>query len=220
MNGRCLVLVDAGGDLATAELSVLVGRGDSREGRGSRINSILDVAVLPVGVTEDGSTETDRIIDAAEADGHLAGLVLLVECRTGTGTYIVRHVLIEDLLDLAIVRGRHENELSHGDIHVHSDGTDDTSRTHREIERHLRTHHIHLGTHLHVDGRSLEADAVGVRVIEGLAGVVLAENNMGVPGGGDFDGLNRSSVDERKNLGRNTPGGGQGLQDNTADACN
>lgn len=114
------------------------------------------------------------------------------------------------------MHGSELKELAHRDNHINANSTNNTGSSHRQVEEQLGTENIHLGAHLHEDSLALvlvKVNAIGILVKEGLAGFRFTEEDVGNAGRGNVDAFNSTPVNQRKNLGRNTPRNWQSLDD-------
>lgn len=133
--------------------------------------------------------------------------------------YLAGNAGVQYLLNLAIVRAGKLEKFGHIDIHANTNSVDNAGAANREIESKLRANDINFLAHLEEDGLSLllvKVNAIRVLIIKSLAGLVVAEKDMGVVAGrSDVDALNHATMDKRQNLGRRAPSGRKSL-DNDA----
>lgn len=87
------------------------------------------------------------------------------------------------------------------------------------MDAELRADNVHLLAHFNEDHLSsifADYDPVGILVVEGLARLSVAEQDVGrVSGRRDRDALDSAAVDQRQNLARSLPGRRKIADDNT-----
>lgn len=168
----------------------------------ARILPILDVAVLPLNITNEHCTEFIRVVDAAETEIHC--------------TSLARNVVVRDLLDLTIAAGGNLVKLVHRDLQVNTHGPDNTSSTNGAAQGQLRADDVNLLADLDVDIALAKADTVRVLFVERLAGFMVAEVDISISGRIDVDLLDSTAVYQRQHLGGDSPARRQSGEDDAS----
>lgn len=169
----------------------------------------MNVARLPVDISNENGSETDGVIDAAEPEVHNTSLVGCVSANQDIGeilSYFVRSVVVHDLLNLTIVASGKLEKLGHGDIQVNAHSTNNASCADRSVHNQLRTDHIDFLANVNVDIVRAETNAIRVLAVEVLASFVVAEIDVSVAGRRDIDLLNSAAMNQGEHLGRGCPG--------------
>lgn len=184
-----------------------------------RILPILDVAVLPLNITNEHRTEFIRVVDAAETEIHCTSLGI-GQYREMFGkflaTHLARNVVVRDLLDLTIAAGGNLVKLVHRDLQVNTHGPDNTSGTNGAAQGQLRADDVNLLADLDVDITLAKADTVRVLFVERLAGFMVAEVNISISERIDVDLLDSTTMYQRQHLGGDSPARRQSGEDDAS----
>ena len=136
--------------------------------------------------------------------------------RTENQTYLIRRIVVQNLLDLAITASGHLVKLYHGDAQINAHSTNNARGSHGTVQGKLGADYIDLLAHFDKDIVRSNANAVGVLVVERLAILVFAEEDMGIARRGNADPLNSTAVNQGEHLGRGGPRRRQSCKDDTS----
>ena len=131
-------------------------------------------------------------------------------------TNLIRRVVVQNLLDLAVATRGQLIKLYHGDAQINTHSTNNARRSHRTVQSKLGADHVDLLAHFDKDIVRSNANAVGVLVVERLAILVFAEEDMGIARRGNADPLNSTAVNQGEHLGRGGPRRRQSCKDDTS----
>lgn len=128
--------------------------------------------------------------------------------------------MIQDFFNLPVVENGQFEKLAHGDIHIDTNGTDNSSSANRKVKAELGTDDINILALFNEDNIApvlIQKDAVTVLVVKGLAGFRFAEQDVGVAVN-NGDALDGAPVDKTENLSV-VEGRRDALENDTSNAC-